>query len=250
MITETMLVFQRQMRILLRNPVWVFFGLTQPIIYLVLFGPLLKGVSGGGLGGDQSWRIFVPGLLLQLAVFTAGFAGFGIIQELREGVIDRQRVTPARRGSLIFGRTLGNMVTLGVQGAVLVVVAVPFGLRASWNGVVSSLILICLLAVGVSAASYAMGLILKDEDAFAPFIQGVSLPLLLLSGVLLPMSLAPTWLRHTSQVNPLTHVVDATRALFRGDFGNSDVWIGTLITVALGALLAWWGARTFQRQSA
>lgn len=250
MITETFLIFQRQMRILLRNPVWVFFGLTQPILYLALFGPLLKSVSGGGLGGNDSWRIFVPGLLLQLAIFGAGFAGFGIIQELREGVIDRQRVTPARRASLILGRTIGTMVTIGVQGVVLVVVALPFGLRASWSGVVSSVILICLLALGISAASYAMGLILKDEDAFAPFIQGVSLPLLLLSGVLLPMTLAPAWLRHTSQANPLTYVVDATRALFRGDFGDTHVWVGGLVTLGLGALLAWWGTRMFQRQSA
>lgn len=250
MLTETFVIFQRQMRILLRNPVWVFFGLTQPILYLVLFGPLLKQVSGGGLGGNASWSIFVPGLLLQLAIFGAGFAGFGIIQELREGVIDRQRVTPARRTSLILGRTLGNVVTIGVQGVLLVLAALPFGLRASWNGIAASVALICLLSLGVSAASYAMGLILKDEDAFAPFIQGVSLPLLLLSGVLLPMSLAPVWLRRASQVNPLTHVVDATRALFRGSFAMSDVAWGTGITVVLAGLLAWWGTRTFQRMSA
>jgi ABC-2 type transport system permease protein len=249
-LTEVAVIFQRQMRILLRNPVWVFFGLSQPILYLVLFGPLLKGVTGGGLGGNNSWKIFVPGLLLQLAIFGAGFAGFGIIQELREGVIDRQRVTPARRVSLILGRTIGNMVTIGVQGTVLVLVALPFGLRATWDGVVSSVVLICVLALGISAASYAMGLILKDEDAFAPFIQGVALPLLLLSGVLLPMSLAPAWLRHTSQANPLTYVVDASRAMFRGDFADHSVWIGLLVTVALGGLLAWWGTRTFQRQSA
>jgi ABC-2 type transport system permease protein len=250
MLTETFLVFQRQMRILLRNPVWVVFGLTQPIIYLVLFGPLLKGVTGGGLGGDNSWRIFVPGLLMQLAIFGAGFAGFGIIQELREGVIDRQRVTPARRLSLILGRTLSNTVTIGVQAIVLVIVAIPFGLDPSWDGVAASVVLICLLAVGISAASYAMGLILKDEDAFAPFIQGVSLPLLLLSGVLLPMSLAPGWLETASKVNPLTHVVDGTRSLFRGDFGDGDVLLGTAIAIVLSALLAWWGARIFQRQSA
>ena len=64
------------------------------------------------------------------------------------------------------------------------------------------------------------------------------------------MSLAPAWLRHTSQVNPLTYVVDANRALFRGDFGDRHVWIGAAVTVSLGALLAWWGTRTFQRQSA
>ena len=248
--TEILVVFQRHMRILLRNPVWVFFGLTQPILYLVLFGPLLKKVAGGGLGGNGAWSVFVPGLLLQLALFGAGFAGFGIIQELREGVIDRQRVTPARRVSLILGRTLGNVVTIAVQGVLLVLVALPFGLSASFGGVVATLALVCVLALGISAASYAMGLILKDEDAFAPFIQGVSLPLLLLSGVLLPMSLAPTWLRRVSQVNPLSHVVDASRQLFHGNFAVSTVAWGTSVTVVLAALLAWWGTRTFQRLSA
>src|SRR3954454_13100114 len=142
MLTETFVVFQRQMRILLRNPVWVVFGLTQPIIYLVLFGPLLKRVTGGGLGGDNSWRIFVPGLLMQLAIFGAGFAGFGIIQELREGVIERQRVTPARRVSLILGRTMSNVVTIGVQAVLLTLVAIPFGLRPSWGGALLAVLLV------------------------------------------------------------------------------------------------------------
>lgn len=250
MLTETSIIFRRQMRILVRNPVWVFFGLAQPILYLSLFGPLLTNVTGGGLGGDDAWRIFVPGLLLQLAIFGAGFSGFGIIQELREGVIDRHRVTPARRVSLILGRTLTDLVTIGVQGVILVLVALPFGLRATAWGIASSLVIVCLLSIGISAASYAMGLILKDEDSFAPFVQGLSLPLLLLSGILLPMTLAPTWLRRLSQANPLTYVVDANRALFRGDLGDRHVWIGVLVTLALSALLAWWGARTFQRQNA
>jgi ABC-2 type transport system permease protein len=249
MLTETLVVFQRQMRILLRNPVWVVFGLTQPIIYLVLFGPLLKKVSGGGLGGDDSWRIFVPGLLMQLAIFGAGFAGFGIIQELREGVIDRQRVTPARRLSLILGRTLSNTVTIAVQGAVLIAVAIPFGLDPSWGGVAVSLTCICVLAVGISAASYAMGLILKDEDAFAPFIQGVSLPLLLLSGVLLPMSLAPGWLQDLSNINPFKHIVEGARSFFAGNYGSSTAWWGLGLTVALAVLGWWFGVRRFRRES-
>jgi ABC-2 type transport system permease protein len=250
MLTETLVIFRRQMLILLRNPVWVFFGLTQPILYLVLFGPLLEKVGGGGLKGDDAWRVFVPGLLLQLSLFGAGFAGFGIIQELREGVIDRQRVTPARRLSLILGRTLQVMVTLFVQAVILILVAIPFGLDPTWDGILASIVLVCILSMGISAWSFAMGLILKDEDAFAPMIQSVTLPLLLLSGVLLPMTLAPAWLEAASEVNPLTHVVDAARALFRGDFGDSDVWLGTVIACALGGLLAWWGARTFARQSA
>lgn len=247
---EISVVFGRQMRQLLRNPVWVFFGLAQPILYLVLFGPLLKNLQGGGLGGDRSWSVFVPGLLLQLAIFTGGFAGFGIIQELREGVVDRQRVTPAHRSSLILGRTLTNVVTIGVQATLLVVVAVPFGLEPSWSGAFTAIALVCLLSLGLSAASYAMGLILRDEDSFAPFVQGVTLPLMLLSGVLLPMALAPRWLRWLSYANPLSYLVDASRALFVGRFGDRDVAIGLIVTAVLAAFLTWWGSRTFRRTSA
>jgi ABC-2 type transport system permease protein len=248
--TETWVIFVRQSRQLLRNPVWVFFGLTQPILFLVLFGPLLKNVSGGGLGGDDSWRVFVPGLLLQLAIFGAGFAGFGIIQELREGVVDRQRVTPAHRSALIMGRTLSNVVTIGSQGIVLTAVAVPFGLRPSWGGAALSILVICLLSIGMAAASYTAGLILKDEDSFAPLIQSVTLPVMLLSGVLLPMALAPTWLRRASKVNPLTYVVDGTRALFRGDIGDADVLWASLATIGVAIVLAAWGTRQFQKNSA
>ena len=250
MLTETWVIFLRQMRQLLRNPVWVVFGVTQPLLYLALFGPLLKNVSGGGLGGAKSWQLFVPGLLLQLVIFGAGFAGFGIIQELREGVVDRQRVTPASRLSLILGRTLSNVVTLGVQATMLTLVAIPFGLRASLVGVLISVVLVSILALGLSAASYSMGLILKDEDSFAPLVQSVTLPLLLLSGVLLPMTLAPAWLRHISDLNPMRYLVDASRDLFHGKFATHNVAVGTILTVAMTALLAWWGARTFQRSSA
>lgn len=249
MAVEIWVIFLRQMRLLLRNPVWVFFGLTQPILYLALFGPLLKNVSGGGLGGSASWSIFVPGLLLQLVIFGAGFAGFGIIQELREGVVDRQRVTPARRSALLLGRSLCNVVTLCSQALLLVLVAVPFGLRPSWGGVLLSVVLVSVLALGLSAASYAMGLILKDEDSFAPFIQGVSLPLLLLSGVLLPMSLAPRWLQRISDANPLTYLIDGVRHLFVSRY-DRQVTVGVLVTVGLTALLALWGTRTFRRTSA
>lgn len=249
MLNETWVVFLRAMRQQVRNPVWVFFGLTQPILYLVLFGPLLKNVSGGGLGGNASWSVFVPGLLLQLCIFTGGFAGFGIIQELREGVVERQRVTPARRLSLILGRSLYSTVTIGVQSLILCLCAIPFGLEASFGGVTLSIVVIMLLTLGISSASYAGGLILKDEDSFAPLIQGVSLPAMLLSGVFLPMALAPDWLRHLSQANPLTYSLDALRALFHGDLLSQEVVIGTSASLAMAGLLLWWGSRAFQRSA-
>jgi len=99
---ETRIVFARSMRISLRNPVWVVIGLTQPILYVVLFGPLLEKI-GGQLGGDP-WQVFVPGMLVQLGMFGAMFVGFGLVAEYRAGVIESERVTPASRAALLVGR--------------------------------------------------------------------------------------------------------------------------------------------------
>ena len=86
-LNDTWIVFSRAMRLSLRQPVWVVFGLIQPILYLVLFGPLLKAVAEQpGFGGD-AWRVFVPGLLVQLGMFVASFVGFGLIAEWRSGLI-------------------------------------------------------------------------------------------------------------------------------------------------------------------
>ena len=130
-----------------------------------------------------------------------------------------------------------------------ILVAIPFGLRASFLGVVLTILLVCVLAMGLAAASYSMGLILRDEDSFAPVIQSLTLPLLLLSGVFLPMSLAPTWLRRTSQANPLSYVVDGSRSLFAGDIASGDTAAAVVATVSVTAALLWWGTRRFQRNS-
>ena len=89
---DTWIIFNRSMRLSLRNPIWVVLGLIQPILYLALFGPLLKQVvsSTPGLPPGDAWQIFVPGLLVQLGIFGGLFVGFGIIAEWRSGVIERQ----------------------------------------------------------------------------------------------------------------------------------------------------------------
>jgi ABC-2 type transport system permease protein len=248
---ETWIVFARAMRLSLRNPVWVIIGLTQPVLYLALFGPLLEQVVGNtpGLPPGDAWQIFVPGLLVQLGIFGASFVGFGLIAEYRAGVIERMRVTPAHRTALLLGRVLRDVVVLLVQAVLLTAVAVPFGLRAPWGGVILALLVVAALAAAFSSLSYAAALRLKSEDALAPLLNGIAVPLLLLSGILLPMSLAPAWLRHVADVNPLKHVVDGVRALFRGDLSNSTSSWGLVAAAGLVALGLVVGTRTFRRES-
>jgi len=249
---ETWLVFSRALRLSLRNPIWVIIGLTQPILYLALFGPLLEQVVGNtpGMPPGDACKIFVPGLLVQLGIFGASFVGFGLIAEYRAGVIERMRVSPAHRTALLLGRVLRDVVVLLVQALLLTVVAVPFGLRAPWGGVILALLVVAALAAAFSSLSYAAALRLKSEDALAPLLNGIAVPLLLLSGILLPMSLAPAWLRHVADVNPLKHVVDGVRTLFRGDLSSSTSSWGLICAAGLVALGLVVGTRTFRRESA
>jgi ABC-2 type transport system permease protein len=248
-LNETWVIFRRAMRLSLRNPTWVIIGLSQPILYLVLFGPLLKPLTAQ-LGTGNAYRLFVPGILVQLGIFGALFVGFGLIAEYRAGVIETQRVTPASRSALLMGRVLRDVVVLLTQAIVLTLVALPLGLRAPAGGVLLGIAVVGLLGAAFSAVSYAVALRLKSEDALAPLLNAVAMPVLLLSGILLPMTLAPGWLRTLSDVNPLKHVVDGVRAFFGGDLGGGTAWWGLGLTAALVVLGFWFGTRTFRRESA
>lgn len=247
---DTWLVFKRAMVLNLRMPVWLFIGITQPILYLALFGPLLQTalVRGGGTTA-QAWLIFVPGLLVQLALFGAGNSGFGIVFEYIEGVIERMRVTPASRLSLMLGRVFQAVVTLVVQGIILLVIAIPFGFRPDWVGVAILMVLIATLGLALAAMSNTLGLILKNPGALASVVNGVMVPLLLLSGILLPLSLAPTWLYNLSRLNPLTYVVNASRDLVIGDYNTTAVYVGFAVAIALAIISLSWGSRTFKNHT-
>ena len=132
----------------------------------------------------------------------------------------------------------------------LTLVAMFFGLRAPPLGILVALLLVAVLAVATSAASYAMALLVKSEEALGPLLNAIVVPLLLLSGILLPMTLAPAWLFTLSRLNPFAYVVDAERAAFRGAVLTGTVALGVTVALGLAAVTVAWGVRTFQRESA
>jgi ABC-2 type transport system permease protein len=251
MLRDAMITFRYQMRLLLREPVWIIIVMIQPLLYLALFAPLLEPISKTkGFPPGDAWQVFVPGMLIQLGMFGSMFVGFGIIAEIRFGTVERMRVTPASRLGLLLGRVLRDALVLLVQAILLTLVAVIFGLRVPLVGALLTVALVLLLGIALASLSYAAGLWLKSEDALAPLLNMVSVPVLLLSGILLPMTLAPRWLLRLSQANPFSHIVDAARAAFRDDLGNSQLVVGTVCAAALAVLGLWVANRTFQRESA
>ena len=94
---ETRLIFKRNFIRTLRNPMWMFIGMMQPILYLAFFAPLLDGLRIPGFGQGSSLNGFMPGLLVMMAMFGMAFSGSAVLPDLHDGVIERFRVTPASR---------------------------------------------------------------------------------------------------------------------------------------------------------
>ena len=256
-IHDTWFIFRRQVRLILRNPAFLTIGLLQPILYLVLFGPLLTNLPAGSLSGGsgtggaaQAYRFFVPGLLIQLALFGSTFVGFAIISDWRSGVIERYRVTPVSRVSILAGRVLRDVAMLIVQSIVLILAGLAFGLRAPLPAVLMGFVYIVLVAIGLASVSYAVALLLKSEDSFAPLINSVIVPLVLLSGIMLPLTLGPGWLQGIARISPFRYIIDAMREAYAGHYFDTIVVEGLAVSVGLAAVLMWLGSRVFVRENA
>jgi ABC-2 type transport system permease protein len=241
------LLFWRKLLETLRTPAWVVVGLSTPLLYLALFAPVLEPLGGGpGFRQGDVLDVFVPGILVLMA-FGAGMgAGWIVIDELNTGVLERLRVTPASRLALLLGPVLRDVVMFVIPALLVILVAGPFGFHPAWSGIAVLLVLLSLLTALVSASSNALGMLLKEIGSLAAIMTGLQLPLILLSGVLLPLSIAPDWMRILAHVNPLYYAVTAARRLSDGTIVTADVGYAFLMIGALTILTLAWAMRVYR----
>jgi ABC-2 type transport system permease protein len=241
-------VLVRELRPTLRDPFSPIFSMIQPLVFLAFFGPLLVGMPA--LGGGSPWQWFVPGNLVMVALFGTSMTGSNLLFEMQTGSYERMLVTPLSRSAMLIGRALKEMVPLVVQALVIVIAVLPFGFQLYPLGAAAGLLLLGVFGVGLGALSYALAIaVRKQEWLFWMVQQTLLFPLLILSGMLLPLDNGPGWMRAAARLNPLTYVVEAERALFRGDYSHPSVVIGALAALAVAALGLLVGTRTINRSA-
>jgi len=249
LLTDTGIVFTRELKPTVRDPFSVVFGLVQPLVFLALFGPLLAGTTGQPLDVSLQW--FVPGVLVMLSLFGTSTTGANLLLEMQTGSHERMLVTPLSRSALLVGRALKEIAPTLAQAAVIMLVTVPFGFRFSPVGAVVGLLMLAVFSVGMGALSYSLALAVKNREWVFWIVQQTLLfPMLILAGMLLPLDAGPPWLRAAALVNPLSYVVDAQRVLFAGDMVNPLVaggWIASAITATVGLVI---GINSMRRASA
>ena len=247
---DVWLVFQRQMLLVIRTPIWIAVGIIQPIIYLTLFAPMLKHALiavGSPDTNAEAYMVYVPGLFVSIACFGGIFSGFGLLAELRAGVIERVRVTPVSRQALLLGRALREVVNMLIQALIITLLAFPLGLRITAGNLLLAYVLFILLALMSVSLSYGIALQIRNEAALGPVYNTISQPIALIAGVLLPMAFAPLWLQRVADWNPFYWATSAMRALFANHLDQNVVWEGEVVVVGLTVLSLAWSTRMFAR---
>ena len=252
-LAHTWFMTLRHLRNLARQPWWVAISLVQPVIWLLLYGALFKRVVElPGFGAESYIDFLTPGIVVMSAVFSGGWGGMGLLEDLDRGVIDRFLVAPTSRAALIAGRLLQQAIVVVVQSLILVGLGLILGARFD-GGVLGVAVLLAgavLLGAAFGALSSALALLLRREELVIAAVNFVLLPLTFLSSVLMAQSLVPGWIQEVARFNPVNWAVQAGREALGASVDWEPVLArgGALLLFAVAcAWLAGRAFRTYQR---
>ena len=245
---QTWQVTLRSLRVIARQPAFLGIALVQPIIWLLLFGALFKAVTRiPGFSGGSYVDFLTPGVVVMLAVSSAGWTGMAFIDDINGGVMDRMLAAPVWRGALNLGSVVQAMITIVIQSVLMVLLALALGANYQ-NGVWGVLILVLvagLLGAAFASLSNGVGVLARQREALIGAVTLVLLPLTFLSSALMQLSLVPDWIRTVAKFNPVNWAVEAGRsaAMEKIDWGLVASRVGLL--AALVMVSAWFATRAF-----
>jgi ABC-2 type transport system permease protein len=244
---QTWQVSLRSLRVIARQPAYLGIALVQPVIWLLLFGALFKAVAQiPGFHGSYV-DYLTPGVVVMLAVSSAGWTGMAFIEDINGGVMDRMLASPVWRGALNLGSVAQAVVTILIQTLLIVLIALALGAHYA-NGVGGVLILMlvaALLGAAFASLSNGLGVLARQRETLIGAVTMVLLPLTFLSSALMQQNLVPGWIETVARFNPVNWAVEAGRsaAMSELDWGLVASRVGLL--AALVVLCAWFATRAF-----
>jgi ABC-2 type transport system permease protein/oleandomycin transport system permease protein len=233
---DTRVLAARQLRKVMRRPMYVVYLFVQPVLLVLLF----RYVFGGAIHtGNVSYVDFLlPGIIVMTAVFGALTTGLGLTEDLAAGAVDRFRSLPIARTAVLLGRTGADLVTNTITLLVMLVIGVAVGFRPSQPvyDVVLAIALVLAFAFVFSWISALVGLLVRDPETAQSVGFIWVFPLVFASSAFVPADSMPGVVGAFADINPVTLVVDAARALMIGDGAALGPALGTVAWLA-GLLL-------------
>ncbi len=240
---DTMVITQRQLRLLTRVPEVLLFSTIQPIMFVLLFRYVFGGSIDTGQPGGYV-QLLMPGIFVQTVAFTLAGTASGLAEDMKKGLIDRFRSLPISQSALVVGRTLGdsllNIVVLFAMG----ITGWLVGWRPSGGAFNVLLGFLFLLGFGyaLSWIGAYVGLSAKDARVVQNVSFLVTFPLTFLSNAFAPTTGMPRALQYFAEWNPVSTMVAACRELFglenqfgatAGSFPSENPLITSLIYMVL-----------------
>ncbi|GII96415.1 transport permease protein [Sinosporangium siamense] len=241
----------RSLRSLAVDPGVILFGLLQPVIILFVLTQVFSkmGPPPHFPKGISYLDFVLPAVLVDNAIQSAVQSGIGLVDDMKNGIVPRLRNLPIAQSSLLVARSMVNLVRSAVQALVIMVLALTllgYSPRGGAAQVVGSVALTLFISWALGWAFIAAGAWLRRAEPMQNLALIAVLPMLFASSAYVPVADLPPWLAAVAQVNPLTHAIDATRALALGVPGVEAVAPALLVgggIAVVGAVLAVMGFR-------
>lgn len=235
LLRHSLILARRSLAKSARNPGALVNGVVTPAIFLLLFVYLFGG-SVAGSTNDYLLYLF-PGIVVMGAGLSGMLSsGLSINIDMKKGVFDRFRSLPIGRSAPLLGSIMADMVRYIIAIALLFGIGYLMGFRIQTDSASALAAVALVLAFGfcLSWVTVFLGVIVKDEGAVMAFAFIVFIPLMLGSSLAAPIETLPEWLQAWANINPVTHAMDASRALLAGaPAGNSIiqtiVWAGAIL---------------------
>jgi ABC transporter DrrB family efflux protein len=235
-IADSRLMAARQMRKVLRRPMFVVYLFVQPVIFVLLF----RYVFGGAIntGHIAYVNYLLPGIIVMTAVFGSLTTGLGLTEDLASGAVDRFRSLPIAQSAVLIGRTTADLVTNVITVAVMLLIGIAVGFRPNQPlyDLVAALALVLAFAYVFSWISAFVGVTVRNPETAQSVGFIWVFPLVFASSAFVPTEHMPGVVRAFANVNPVSLVVNAARALTIGHGDALGPALGTLAWLA-GLLL-------------
>jgi ABC-2 type transport system permease protein len=243
----------RSLTALLRQPWWIAITLVQPVIWLLLYGALFKRVVEiPGFQSGSYIQFLAPGVVVMTALFSSGWGGMAMIDDIDKGVVDRFLVSPVVRSALITGRVMNNAVSILIQAVIIVALALIVGATfpSGVIGVVVMIVVAMLLGAAFGAISNGLALLTRREETLIAIMNFLLLPLTFLSSAFMQKDLMPGWMQTVADLNPVNWAVEAGRMAILADTDWAGVALrsaGLLVLLVVCSAFATRAFRAYQR---
>jgi ABC-2 type transport system permease protein len=240
---EIISVFNRWMIKTKRQPLAIFFSLVQPIIWFFLFTEAFAAIGQIPnfeqiTGTDNYKTFFTAAIVIQTIMASALQSGIGMVDDMESGYLDKMKVAPISRSSILIGKVLSDAVRIVLQTIIILLLAVLVGVSivTSVPGAIMILIIAAAFGIAWSGLSTFVGLATKNSETTLTIGLITTFPLLFLSTAVMPKALLPSWVQSFSEINPISYVADATRSLIINGWDWTILGEGFLVIAIVGVI--------------